>query len=163
MTAIFSIGALALVLSAGPAGAGGKDEVDFVTRASIGNLFAIAQSQLAIGQAGDPKIKAFAQQLVEDHGKAETELESAADGSGATVSTALDRDHRARMTALQGKSGADFDKAYVADQSEMHSNALTLYADYMLLGDNAKLKTLAIKMIPVTETQLKNAQALAGN
>jgi hypothetical protein len=38
---------------------------------------------------------------------------------------------------------------------------LTLYADYMLLGDNAKLKALAIKMIPITEAQLKQTQALS--
>jgi putative membrane protein len=151
------------VLLPGPAWAGGKDEVDFVTRASIGHLFAIAESQLAIDRAGDPKVKAFARQLVEDHRKAESELESAADGSGATVQTALDGDHQARMTALQGRSGADFDKAYIADQGEIHSNTLTLYADYMLLGDNAKLKALAIRMIPVTERQLKDAQALSGN
>lgn len=163
MTAIFSICTLGLVLLPGPAWAGGKDEVDFVTRASIGHLFAIAESQLAIDRAGDPKVKAFARQLVEDHRKAESELESAADGSGATVQTALDGDHQARMTALQGRSGADFDKAYIADQGEIHSNTLTLYADYMLLGDNAKLKALAIRMIPVTERQLKDAQALSGN
>jgi hypothetical protein len=40
---------------------------------------------------------------------------------------------------------------------------LTLYADYMLLGDNTRLKALAIKMIPITEAQLKKAQALSGN
>ena len=67
------------------------------------------------------------------------------------------------MAALQDLSGADFDKAFVADQGENHSNVLTLYADYMLLGDNAKLKALAIKMIPITQAQLKNAQALSGN
>jgi predicted outer membrane protein len=64
---------------------------------------------------------------------------------------------------LQNLSGDDFDKAYIADQGENHSNALTLYADYMLLGDNPKLKALAIKMIPITQAQLRNAQALSGN
>ena len=47
------------------------------------------------------------------------------------------------------------DKAYVADQGEIHSNTLTLYADYMLLGDNAKLKVLAIRMILIAEARLK--------
>ena len=155
---------IGFVLLVTPAWAGdAKDEVDFVTRASIGNLFAIAESQLAISRTNDPAVKAFAQQLVEDHEKAKAALESAADGSGATVSTTLDGDHQARVTTLQSKSGADFDKAYVADQGEIHSNTLTLYADYMLLGDNAKLKALAIKMIPITQAQLKKAQALSGN
>jgi putative membrane protein len=145
-----------------PAWAGdAKAEIDFVTRASIGNLFAIAESELAISRTDDPEVKAFAEQLVEDHQKAEAALEPAADGSGAAVATALDGDHQARVTALQSKSGADFDKAYVADQGEIHSNTLTLYADYMLLGDNAKLKALAIRMIPITEAQLKKTQVLS--
>jgi putative membrane protein len=162
MAKIFSVCAVAFTLLATPAwAADAKDEIDFVTRASIGNLFVIAESQLAIDKTGDPKVKAFAQQLIEDHEKAKAALESATDGSGAAVATRLDGDHQSRVTTLQGKSGADFDKAYVADQGEIHSNALTLYADYMLLGSNAKLKALAIKMIPVTETQLKKAQALS--
>ena len=162
MTRTFSTGVVAFALLAGSASAG-KDEADFVTRASIGNLFAIAQSQLALERAGDPKLQNFAQRLVADHKKAEGELEAAADGSGTTAPTVLDADHAARMTDLQGKSGAEFEKAYLADQGENHSNLLTLYADYMLLGDDPKLKPLATRMIPITEQQLKNVQVMSGN
>lgn len=81
--------------------------------------------------------------------------------SGATPSTALDADHQAHLTALQYKSGADFDNAYLAGQAEIHSNTLTLDADCMRLGDNATLKQLAIGMIPVTEAQLKSGNALS--
>lgn len=162
MTTKLSTWVIAFALLAGPALAG-NDETDFVTRASVGNLFAITESQLAIERASDPKLKTFAQHLIDDHKTAAAELEAASEGSGATVSAALDAPHQTRLTALQGKSGADFDKAFVSDQGENHSNLLTLYADYMLLGDNAKLKPLAIKMIPLTEQQLKSAQALAGD
>jgi putative membrane protein len=162
VTVIFSMCVLGFGLLVTPAWAGdAKAEIDFVTRASIGNLFAIAESQRAISRTDDPEVKAFAEQLVEDHHKAEAALEPAADGSGAAVATALDGDHQARVTTLQSKSGADFDKAYVADQGEIHSNTLTLYADYMLLGDSTKLKALAVKMIPITEAQLKKTQALS--
>jgi putative membrane protein len=82
---------------------------------------------------------------------------------GAVVPTTLDEEHQARLMALQGASAADFDKAYVADQGENHSNALTLYGDYMLWGEYEKLHALAIKMIPITEAELKAAQALAGD
>ena len=88
---------------------------------------------------------------------------AAAKGSGALVPTTLDQDHQARLRALRGKSGADFDRAYVADQGENHSNALTLYADYMLWGENEKLHALAVKMIPIAEAELKETQALAGD
>jgi putative membrane protein len=164
MTLTVPLGAIALVLSVVPAWAGDFNaEVDFVTRASSANLVAVAESRLALDGTGAPQVKAFARRLIEDHGSAETALQTAADGSGAKVPTTLDQDHQARVTALRGKSGADFDKAFVADQVAVHSNALTLYGDYMLLGDNAKLQALAIKMIRITQAQLKDAQALSGN
>lgn len=163
MTLTAPIVVIALVLSAVPAWAAEfSAEADFVTRASNSNLFAIAESRLALGRTRAPELKTFARRLIDDHGKAQTQLQAAARGSGATVPTALDQDHQARLKALRGKSGADFDKAYVADQGENHSNALTLYADYMLWGENEKLHPLAIKMIPITEGQLKDAQALPG-
>ena len=164
MTTISSMCLIALSLLATPAWAGDvNDEIDFVNRASVGNLFAIAESELALRRADASEVKFLAQQLIDDHEKAKAALDSAAVGSGATVATMLDGDHQARVTTLQNKSGEDFDKSYIADQGENHSNALTLYADHMLLGDNPKLKALAIKMIPITEAQLKKAQALSGN
>ena len=164
MTRIYFICVVTFALLANSARAeDAKAEIDFVTRASVGHLYAIEESQLAADHATDPNLKAFAGELIADHQKAQAELAPAAAGSGATPATALDADHQAHLTALRAKSGTDFDKAYVADQVEIHSNTLTLYADYMLLGDNAKLKALAIKMIPITEGQLKKAQALEGD
>jgi putative membrane protein len=157
-------GIVGLVLSAGLAlAADFSAELDFVTRASNSNLFAVEESKFAIDRTHDPQVKAFARRLLEDHGKAEAELQAQAKGSGAAVPTKLDHDHQARLTALRGKSGADFDKAYIADQGENHSNALTLYGDYMLWGEYDKLHALAVKMIPITEAQLKEAQALPGD
>ena len=157
-------GVLGLVLSAGLAFAADfSAELDFVTRASNSNLFAVEESRLALDRAHDPRAKTFARQLIEDHGKAEAELQAQAKGSGAAVPAKLDHDHQARLTALLAKSGADFDKAYIADQGENHSNALTLYGDYMLWGEYEKLHALAVKMIPITEAELKEAQVLAGD
>jgi putative membrane protein len=164
MTLTVRIGVIGFLLSAAPIWAAEFNaEADFVTRASNSNLFAIEESRLALGRTRAPQLKTFARRLFDEHGKAETELQAEAKGSGATVPARLDQDHQARLKALRGKSGAEFDKAYVADQGENHSNALTLYADYMLLGENEKLHALAIKMIPITEAQLKDAQTLAGD
>src|SRR6201996_6151092 len=103
VTAICLVG---LVLLVTPARAGdAKAEIDFVTRASIGNLFAIAESQLAVDRTDSPDVKGFAQQLVADHEKAKAALAAAAEGSGATAAATLDGDHQARGTALPSKSG----------------------------------------------------------
>ena len=164
MTLTVPIGVVALVLSVALASADDfSAEVDFVTRASNSNLFAIEESRLALDRTRAPQVTAFARRLVDDHRRAEAELQTAANGSGATVPLKLDHDHQARLTALRRKSGSDFDKIYVADQGENRSNALTLYGDYMLWGEKEQLHALAIKMIPITEAQLKEAPTLAGD
>jgi putative membrane protein len=164
MTLTVSIGVVGLVLSVAPIWAADSSaENDFLTRASNSNLFAIEESRLAIDRTGDPKVKTFAGRMMEDHGSAEAALQAASEGSGAAVPTTLDEEHQARLTALRGMARTDFDKAYVADQGENHSNALTLYGDYMLWGEYEKLHALAVKMIPITEAQLKDAQVLAGD
>ena len=58
VTAIFSMSVIGFALLVTPACAGdAKAEIDFVTRASIGNLFAIAESRLAIDRTNDPEVK----------------------------------------------------------------------------------------------------------
>jgi putative membrane protein len=159
-----SIGIIALVVSAVSASAADFNaEADFVTRAANSNLFAVTESRLALNRTRDPHLKILARRLLEEHGRAEADLQPAAKGSGATVPATLDQDHQARLTALRGKSGVDFDKAYLADQVENHLNALTLYGDYMMLGDNKKLNALAVDMIPITQAQLNEARTLAGD
>ena len=68
MTLTVSIGVVGLVLSVVPVlAADFSAELDFVTRASNSNLFAIEESRLAIDRTGDPKVKTFARRLGEDH------------------------------------------------------------------------------------------------
>jgi putative membrane protein len=163
MTRTILIGVVGILLSMGRAWAGDfKAEIDFLTRASGADVMAIAESQLALARARDPQVKAFARRLLDAHQTSAAELKAAAIGSGASPATKLDHSQQALVAALGVKSGPAFDKAYVADQLAVHSNALTLYADYMLWGENAKLNALAVKMIPITEGQLKEAVGLEG-
>ena len=112
MTLTVSIGVVGLVLSVVPVWAADfSAELDFVTRASNANLFAVEESRLALDRSSDSQVKTFARQMVEDHKRAKAELQTAAEGSGAAVPTALDEEHQARLTTLQGKSGADFARA----------------------------------------------------
>ncbi|UDL95807.1 DUF4142 domain-containing protein [Lichenihabitans sp. PAMC28606] len=157
-----ALAALGIALFGAPAQATDtKAEIDFVTRASNANLFAIAESRLALDHATDPRLTAFARRMIDEHETTEAALGPAASGSGVTIPMTLDPDHQARVAKLRATVGATFDKAYVADQAENHSNALTLYADYMLLGEDAGLKAFATTMIPVAEAQFKAAQALS--
>ena len=134
---------------------------DFAMKASVGNTFEVEESKLALKQAASPKVKAFAKMMIGDHSKAEKKLMMAAKGSGTTVAMSLDDPHQAMVTALQGKTGADFDKAYVADQLQAHQDTAMLLTDYQKSGDDAKLKTWAKMTLPTVDMHLKKVQAMS--
>ena len=68
MTLTASIGVIGLLLSITPAWADDfSAEADFVTRAANGNIFAVAESRLAVGRARAPQVKTFPRRLVGDH------------------------------------------------------------------------------------------------
>ena len=133
---------------------------DFAMQASVGNTFEVEESKLALNQASSPKVKAFAKMMIADHTKAEKKLMIAAK-SVSPVEMKLDDPHQAMVTALQGKSGADFDKAYIADQIQAHQDTATLLETYQSSGDNAKLKTWAKASLPVVKMHLKKVQGMS--
>ena len=132
---------------------------DFAMKASVGNTFEVEEAKLALKQATDPKLKSFARMMIHDHSMAEKKLMAAAKASGMPVEMKLDDPHQAMVTALQGKSGKDFDKAYAADQIQAHQETQALLQGYETGGDNAKLKAWAKATLPKVEMHLKMIQA----
>ena len=103
MTLTVPIGIVGLVLSVVPVWAADfSAELDFVTRASNANLFAIEESRLALDRTGDPKLKTFARHVVEDHGRAEAELLTAAGGSDGARRGASDAPDRVAGQVRRG-------------------------------------------------------------
>jgi len=151
---------VSLIAPAAFAQTAGLSPTDFATQASIGNQFEVAEAQLAIQNATDKKLKSFAQMMAKDHGKAEKKLESAAKSSGQTLPAQLDAPHQAMIDALKGKTGADFDKAYISDQLQAHSQAAELLTNYGTTGSDSKLKAWAKATLPTVKMHLKHVQAM---
>ena len=55
----------------------------------------------------------------------------------------------------------DFDKTYAKQQVGAHEGAEELFEKYTQKGDNATLKALAAKTLPVIKQHLETAQTLA--
>ena len=167
--------AVALLLAAAPASAQSVGEksglnslvgrapssADFVTEASISDMFELQSSQLA-AERGDEPTKAFAKRMIADHEKSSGELKQVLqDGKiEAQVPTALDSAHQKKLDTLKGLQGADFNKQYREDQVKAHKDAVDLFQRYGNGGDNAALKAFARKTEPALAEHLKMAQDL---
>jgi putative membrane protein len=156
-TAVFSGPAIAATGTAAPV----TQPLEFATQATIGNMFEIQSSELALKQSSNDQVKQFAQKMIDDHGKAAKEMQPAAATDGISLPTQLDAAHQAQLQQLSGLSGDAFDKAYVSMQVDAHDQAVDLFRGFSEGGKGA-LKDFAAKTLPTLEEHQKMIHAMAG-
>jgi len=126
------------------------------------NINEIAAAKLALSKAQSSDVKAFAQQMVEDHGAALTKVQAVAQQKGVTLPTEPDASHKAIAAKLEKQSGNTFDKMYMENAgTKDHKMVLAkLKSDAMQIKD-ADVKALADAHTPVVEQHLKSAQQMS--
>ncbi|WP_316808166.1 DUF4142 domain-containing protein [Pedobacter agri] len=132
------------------------DDADakFTTAAAVGGMAEVELGKLALQKSSNPQVKEFATMMVNDHGKANTELMEIAAAKNITLPSTVDEEHKSKMDDLSKKSGADFDKAYVDAMVDGHKSTLKLMEDESKSGADAELKAFATKTAPVVQTHL---------
>lgn len=135
---------------------------DFITQAAISDLFEIESARLALERSPDGPTKAFAEQMISDHTKTSEELKAllVAANLQASLPTALDKAHQAKLDRLKGLTGADFTTDYHKTQEDAHKNAVSLFQRYASGGDVPALKDWAGRTLPVLQHHLKMADEL---
>ena len=139
----------------------GKDTL-FVREAAIGGLTEVKSAELAEKKASSAKVKSFAEKMVQDHTKANHELEQLAKQKGITVPTALDNEHQAKIDQLSSLSGDAFDKAYLKQQLAGHEKMLKLMEDEADNGKDPQLKSFAVKTKNVVSEHQAHITKLGG-
>jgi len=97
-----------------------KDRM-FLKDASQGGMSEIQMGQLASDKATDPQVKAFGQKMVTDHTVLNNNLKPFADKMGVAPAAALKAEDQAELDKLNGLSGEEFDKEYVAVMMKDHA------------------------------------------
>lgn len=152
--------ALALISTVVCAQTPSAPDAEFVAKASVGNTFEMEEAKLAVERATDPRIKAYAQKMLADHGDAMRKLQDAAGKAGAKSEMVLDKPHQATLNNLKGFSGTDFDKIYVADQTASHAETVALLSDYKQNGQNASLKSWTNDALPIVKGHFADINAM---
>jgi len=107
------------------------------------------------------EVKAFAQQMVNDHGGALTKVQAVAQQKGVTLPTEPDAMHKTMAANLEKQSGDAFDKMYMENAgTKDHQMVLSkLQSDAKMIKD-PDVKALADAHTPVVEQHLKSAQQI---
>jgi len=147
----------------GMAGAMNSKDRDFLMDAAMGGLMEVELGQLAAQKGTSDSVKQFGQRMVDDHGKANTELMTLATSKGITLPTAIDDKHRQDVTKLSAMSGAEFDRAYAKMMLKDHEKDVSEFEKQSMKGTDPDVKAFASKTLPTLQEHLTMARALPGN
>ena len=125
----------------------------FIIQASIGNLQEVAIGKLAAGQAANPDVKAFAQRMVADHGKAETQLMQLIRSRGFEIPRVA-TDPPVTDLMLKNTPAKDFDRVYVHMMVPDHRQTVQLFEKYAMTGKDPVVKAYAQEMLPILKEHL---------
>jgi putative membrane protein len=130
------------------------------------NNIDIKNGELALERSGRSDIRAFAQTMITDHSgvnKAAVDLVTklkVAPVENAT-STELVASADKTRAALAGKTGLDFDRAYIANEVDYHRAVLSAIDDALVpAAQNAELRALLVAVRPAVAAHLQHAESL---
>jgi putative membrane protein len=126
-------------------------DTDFYQQALDGGRKEVAVATLASTSATDAGVKSLADMLVRDHTALNQQLMTAA-GQADAAAPAPD----ATATAdLQGKTGADFDRAFVDMMVASHRKGIALFENAAMNASTDQAKSLAQEALPKLRAHLQ--------
>jgi putative membrane protein len=131
----------------------------FVQKAAMGGMTEVEAAKLALSKSQNPEIRSFAQQMVSDHGMANTELAAIAKRKGIEPPSKLDSEHQSMIDSLGSKTGTSFDGAYAQHMNMDHSKAIALFESATGTSD-PDLAMFATKTLPTLKAHKTMAEKL---
>ncbi|WP_216324175.1 DUF4142 domain-containing protein [Deinococcus aestuarii] len=138
-------------------------DVLFMEVASMSNLTEITTSQLALQKSTNQNVRAYAQQMITEHTRAQAELRALANAKGVRIADKPGADQRLQYNRLTTLSGAAFDAAYKNVQVGGHQMTLDLIETYRSVGKDQQALAYAAKIQPAVARHLEEAKALPGS
>jgi putative membrane protein len=138
-----------------------KADADRLVAIAQANIAEVAAGKIAIEKSGNADVKAFAQQMIDDHGKGLDDTRKVAAAKNVTLPSEPDAAHKKVAADLRKLSGAAFDKEYVskagvADHAAVHAALKNDIAN----ARDADVKALATRLEPVVAHHGEMAQKL---
>jgi putative membrane protein len=121
----------------------------FVMQAGMSNRAEIDMGTLASTKATNASVKNFAQMMITEHNKAQSDLQDVADDVDLPYTDSLDAENVALKQTLSGLSGVAFNRAYMQSQVAAHTKTLANF-DAGLSGGSSQRVNLMLLSIAHT-------------
>jgi putative membrane protein len=140
---------------------GPEADKTFLKKAMESHLGEIQMAQLALQKSSDDKIKQFAQQVLDDHGKILDELRQAALQLNVPVPTEPSKGVAKSLEKLKTLSGPAFDQAYVKETMKAHKDEDKAFKEEARNTTSPQLKEMMTADAQMIEGHLQQLQRLS--
>jgi len=138
-------------------------DANIVSLLAIANKSDIEGGQLAQTKAADPQVRSYGTRMVNDH---QAMLDQGQQLSKQLMVNPMEpelgqqllSDHERSMQLLQGKSGEQFDRAYIDHEIQMHQKIIQLVQQAKCSEQAPQLRQLLQQSKPALENHLQQAQ-----
>jgi putative membrane protein len=139
-----------------------EESVDqkFAADAAMDSMAEVELGRLAVDKSDNPKVREFANRMIQDHSKANMQLASIAKSANVVLPSEPGEKLQKPMNMLSGLSDKDFDRAYVKEMVKDHEKAVKLFQKYQRESSNKELGAFAQQTLPILEEHLQMAQTL---
>lgn len=120
-------------------------------------MMEIEASKMAEEKATSPKVKEFGKMMVAEHTKTSQEMKPLASKMGVTMPTTMMPMHKEMMNELSGKSGAEFDKAYMDLMEKAHKMDVAMFEAKSKNARSQDVRAFTDKTLPILRTHHKRA------
>jgi len=136
-------------------------DAQFVTKAAQGNMAEVNLGKLAAEKSQNDDVKKFGQMMVDDHSKAEQDLEGVASKNNWTLPKDVSAQQKAEQRRLEKLSGAAFDRAYVQMMVKDHTTDVAEFKNEAAsTSANPDLKDFATRTYPTLDNHLTRIKAI---
>lgn len=127
---------------------------------SQSDIVEIQSAQLAQNISSDPSIRAFSQQLINDHGAAIAAKRQLALATGFSPTYSPSPAQQTLLTALAAVPPSQFDSVWLRTQVALHQQAIQFAEAGFRFGDDQRFVDSAAADLPVLQRHLDAAQAV---
>jgi len=131
----------------------------FMVETAEGGMAEVELGQLALSKAANQDVKKFAQHMIDDHSKANKELELLAKSQKLSLPIAPGQKYKQTKDRLSKLSGADFDREYMKEMINDHKKVIAAFELRTRQARDAELKGWVEKTVPT----LREHQQLAND
>jgi putative membrane protein len=146
--------------SASSTGQLSRSDAHFVKKAAEGGLAEVQLGELAQQKASSNDVKQFAKRMVDDHSKANHQLQQLASSKGVALPASLSAKDQALKEKLSDLNGAQFDRAYMRDMVNDHAEDVAEFERESNDAKDSSVKDFVSQTLPTLQSHLQEAKSI---